>query len=122
MHTYIMCEYIYNEYVYIFAHAHVHVHANTTYINMHTCYFVFVDPSGPPLDLMLLASGPSTLLVSWSVPSINPEVVLEYVIRRTRQSNASDTIYNCEVFTRSMFGDSPAATASAMTPPRESKI
>ena len=121
----------------------VHVHVYLLCINMHTCLLVYSDPSGPPLDLMLLASGPSTLLVSWSAPSINPEVVLEYVIRRTRRNNASDvreitrlsdivsaplrnlipnTVYDCEVFTRSMFGDSPAATASAMTPPRESKM
>ena len=112
-------------------------------MHIYLLFCVCSDPSGPPLGLTLLASGPSTLLVSWSPPSINPEVVLEYVIQCTRQNNASDvreitrisgtvsaplrnlipnTVYNCEVFTRSMFGDSPAATASAMTPPRESKI
>ena len=108
------------------------------YVHIHVCS----DPSGPPNNLMLLASGPFTLLVTWSAPAINPEVVLEYVIRRTRQNNASDvrettrinifnaplrnlipnTVYICEVFTRSRFGDSPAATVTARTPPRESKL
>ena len=137
------------------AYMYVYIHVYTLYISakchVHVCVYtcmcihvhVYSDPSGPPTNLMLLASGPSTLFVSWSAPAINPEVVLEYVIRRTRQNNVSDvrettridtndavtlrnlipnTVYICEVFTRSRFGDSPAATDSARTPPRESKL
>ena len=103
---------------------------------------VFTEPSGPPTDVIILASGPSTLTVSWSPPLINPEVVLEYFIRCAQQSDPSNsqttsrrnfvtsapfhnlipnTAYKCEVHTTSTFGNSTSARASATTPPRESK-
>ena len=127
-----------------YIHVYTFVLHITLCINVQVPYSLCIcsEPSGPPINLMLLASGPSTLLVSWSAPTTNSEVVLEYVIRCYPQNNVSDvrettriktsfnaaltnllpsTVYNCEVFTRSMFGESPLATASAMTPPRESK-
>ena len=100
------------------------------------------EPSGPPINVMLLASGPSTLTVSWSAPLINPEFVDEYFIKCAIQNDPSnsrtisrldfvrsapfhnlipDTIYDCEVSAGSVYGNSTPARASATTRPRESK-
>ena len=99
------------------------------------------EPSGPPTSLVVLASGPSTLTVEWSAPLINADVVTEYFISCAPQNDPTnlrtttrlrifsapfynlipDTTYDCEVIARSVYGDSRPATASATTPPRESK-
>ena len=92
---------------------------------------------------MLLASGPSTLTVSWSAPLINPEFVDEYFIKCATQNDPSnsrtisrldfvrsaafhnlipDTMYDCEVSAGSIYGNSTPARASATTHSRESKI
>ena len=115
---------------------------------MHTfpCVFLLissVEPSGPPAELMILASGPSTLTVSWSAPLLYPEVVLGYIVRCAPKSDNSNimelsrgnerfnaqfhslipnTTYNCEVHTTSNFGNSTPATDTASTLPRESKF
>ena len=111
---------------------HVHVYAMCPYI----------DPSGPPINLVLAASGPSTITASWSAPAVNPDVVTAYTIQcapetdpgnileRTRIPTITsvpfydlipNTTYDCEVYTRSRFGDSAPAMASVSTLPRESK-
>ena len=98
-------------------------------------------PSGPPEELMILTSGPSTLTVLWSAPATYREVVTGYIIRCAPQNDGSNymelsristrfsapfhnlipnTTYNCEVYTTSAFGNSTPATGSASTPPRES--
>ena len=99
------------------------------------------EPSGPPTSLVVLASGPSTLTMEWSAPLINADVVTEYFISCAPQNDPTnlrtitrlklffvpfynlipDTTYDCEVIARSVYGDSRPATASATTPPRESK-
>ena len=115
---------------------------------MHTFPCVFplissVEPSGPPAELMILASGPSTLTVSWSAPLLYPEVVLGYIVRCAPKSDNSNimelsrgnerfnaqfhslipnTTYKCEVHTTSNFGDSIPATVTASTLPRNSKF
>ena len=104
--------------------------------------YVCTEPSGPPTNVMLLASGPSTLTVSWSAPLINPEFVDEYFIKCATQNDPSnsqtissldfvrsaafhnlipDTMYDCEVSAGSLYGNSTPARASATTHPRESK-
>jgi hypothetical protein len=98
------------------------------------------EPSGPPAELMILASGPSTLTVSWSAPLLYPEVVLGYLVRCAPKSDNSNimelsrgntrfnaqfhnlipnTTYDCEVHTTSNFGNSTPATGTASTLPRE---
>lgn len=100
------------------------------------------DPSGPPQNLRIVASGPSTLTVSWSAPLVYPEVVLTYIISCAPQDNPSNnmtitrisgftsapfynlipnTTYECEVYTTSNFGNSISVRESANTLPRESK-
>ena len=92
---------------------------------------------------MILASGPSTLTVSWSAPLLYPEVVLGYLVRCAPKSDNSNimelsrgntrfnaqfhnlipnTTYDCEVHTTSNFGNSTPATGTASTLPRESKF
>ncbi|CAI8042253.1 hypothetical protein GBAR_LOCUS23471, partial [Geodia barretti] len=101
------------------------------------------EPSGPPAELMILASGPSTLNVSWLAPLLYPEVVLGYIVRCAPESDNSNimelsrlntrfnaqfhnlipnTTYNCEVHTTSNFGNSTPATDTSSTLPRESKF
>ena len=110
-----------------------------TYIHVYLC---IIDPSGPPTNLVLTASGPFTITVSWSAPAVNADVVTAYVVQcapetdpenileRTRIPTITsvpfynlipNTTYDCEVYTRSIFGDSAPAMASVSTLPRESK-
>ena len=109
-----------------------------------SCYYCLcVEPSGPPADLMILASGPSTLTVSWSAPLLYPEVVLNYIVRCAPEGDNSNyledtnsntrftaqfdnlipnTTYICEVHTTSNFGNSTPVIVSANTLPRESTL
>ena len=103
---------------------------------------IHVEPPGQPNNIMVTASGPSTLTVTWMAPITNKDIVTEYFIQcdsvdddlppqnTTRRSSLSapfynltpNTTYECTVIALSPFGNSDPATAQAMTPPRESKF
>ena len=109
----------------------------------YVCVYVYIhstEPPGPPNGVMATASGPSILSVTWLAPLIKKDIVTSYVIDCDPVENGVDppnttrltpsfvsfrdlspnTTYECAVIARSSFGNSPAATAQVLTPPRES--